>query len=207
MNNKKPINDMKLFYKTSTLLLAALTLAPMLHAEVKPNSLFSDNAVLQRDVAVPVRGTAREGEKVSVEFAGQKVSAVTKDGKWMTRLKPLQAGGPFTMTIMGDNTVTLTNISVGDVWVASGQSNMERPLGNTWSDTAPVDNWQEEIAAANYPQLRQFHVPMALAFNPVADVNGYWDVCSSKTAPGFSAVGYFFGRDLQQAVKVPVGIL
>ena len=98
-------------------------------ADVKPNSLFNDNAVLQRDCVVPIWGTAQDGEKITVEFTGQKVSTVAKDGKWMVRLKPLQAGGPFTMTITGDNTITLTNILVGDVWVAGGQSNMERPLG------------------------------------------------------------------------------
>ncbi len=175
-------------------------------ADVKPNSLFNDNAVLQRDCVAPIWGTARDGEKITVEFTGQKVSTVAKDGKWMVRLKPLQAGGPFTMTIAGDITITLTNILVGDIWVASGQSNMERPL-RACSWAPPIDNWQAEVAAANYRQLRQFYVPENMAYSPVADANGNWMVCSPKTAPDFSAVGYFFGRDLQQAIKVPVGIL
>ncbi len=199
---------MKLFIKASAILLVTLSTTSALHAEVKQNSLFDDNAVLQRDCIVPVWGTARDGEKITVEFAGQKISTVAKDGKWMVRLKPLQAGGPLVMTIVGDNTITLTNILVGDVWVAGGQSNMERPLGAKAIPDAPaIDNAQAEIAAANYPEIRVFTVPLIMAFNPVADANGQWEVCSPETVPHFSAVGYFFARDLQQTIKVPVGLL
>lgn len=104
---------------------AILTLAFTLPATIIPNSLFSDNAVLQRNQTLPVWGTAKTDEKVTVEFAGQKTSSVAEDGKWQVRLKPLQPGGPFTMTIAGgDSFLTITNILVGDVWLASGQSNM-----------------------------------------------------------------------------------
>ena len=176
-------------------------------AAIIPNSLFSDNAVLQRNQPLPVWGTAKTGEKVRVEFAGQMVSTVAKDGKWLIRLKLLQPGGPFTMTITGDdNSLTLTNILVGDVWLASGQSNMQDPLGPTWW-AAPISHWQAEVAAADHPQIRQFKVPMVVSYRPGSDANGSWAVCSPKTAGDFSAAGYFFARDLQPTIKVPIGIL
>ena len=109
-------------------LVALLTIN--LHAEVKPNPLFSDGAVLQRGQKVPVWGTARDGEKVTVEFQGQKTSATAADGKWMVQLDSLTAGGPFTMTITGDNTVKVNNLLVGEVWVCSGQSNMAMLVRN-----------------------------------------------------------------------------
>lgn len=110
------------------------------------------------------------------------------------------------MSIIGDSTITITNILIGDVWVASGQSNMERPLG-TCAWAPPVDNWCAEVAKADHPEFRQFYVSKSIALAPVSDANGYWIVCSPKTATTFSAVGYFFGRDLQQRIKVPIGIL
>ena len=97
-------------------------------AQVKPVSLFSDNMVLQRETNVPVWGTASEGESITVEFEGQKLTTTAKEGKWKVILKPLKAGGPFTMTIKGNNTVTIKNILVGEVWLCSGQSNMERAM-------------------------------------------------------------------------------
>lgn len=193
--------------KTSFALITVLLWVPPLRAEVRPNSLFGDNAVLQRDQRLPVWGTARDGEKVRVEFAGQTKSTVAKQGKWSVRFSPLAAGGPYTLTINGEqNSLTLTNILMGDVWLASGQSNMQDPLGPTWW-AAPVNNWQAEVAAGNYPQIRQFQVPMQVAYRPQTDTKGNWAVCSPQTVPGFSAVGYFFARDLQQTTRVPVGIL
>jgi sialate O-acetylesterase len=198
---------LKLTLKMSLAMVAGLVSTTGLHAEIRPNSLFSDNAVLQRDQSVPVWGTGQDGEPVSVEFAGQKVSGVAKDGKWMVHLHPLKAGGPFNLVIAGDHdSIILTNILVGDVWVASGQSNMQDPLGPSWW-ASPIKNWQEEVTAANYPQIRQFKVPMVAAGRPQTDANGAWSVCSPATVPAFTAAGYFFARDLQQTTKVPVGIL
>lgn len=176
-------------------------------AEVLPNSLFSNDAVLQRDMEVPVWGTARNGEVVTVEFAGQKLTTTTENGKWMVRLKAMKANAtPQTMTIAGDNKIELTGILVGEVWIASGQSNMERALGLTqWQK--PIDNWEQEVAAANYPLIRQYRVQNNVAVEPVADAGGKWIACSSKTVPDFSAVGYFFARDLHKALGVPVGIV
>jgi sialate O-acetylesterase len=176
-------------------------------AEVKPNSLFSDDAVLQEGIPVPVWGTAREGEAITVEFAGQRLSTIARGGKWFVRLKPLAANDlPTDMTIRGDNVVTIKDILVGEVWVASGQSNMERQLGPR--DGQPeIDHWKQEVASANYPLIREYYVPEALTPGLKTDVNSRWTVCSPQTVKDFTAVGYFFARDLFKAKKVPVGII
>ena len=115
--------------KTARLLLLGATLSSgLLYAEVKPNILFTDGAVLQRGQNVPVWGTANDGEKVTVEFAGQKATTTAQGDKWKLELKPLKAGGPFSMKMSGDNEVTVNNLLVGEVWVASWQSNMEWTL-------------------------------------------------------------------------------
>ena len=122
-------------------------------AEVEPNSLFSDGAVLQQGVAVPVWGAGKDGEQVTVKIQDQTVSTTVKDGRWLVRLKPMKAGGPFTMTITGDNTITITNVLVGEVWLCSGQSNMAFHLSR-------AANAAEAIAAAGDSQLRLFTVPL-----------------------------------------------
>ena len=169
-------------------------------ADVKPNGLFTDNAILQRGREVPVWGTARDGEKVTVRIQGQEVSTTAKDGRWMVRLQPLTVGEPLTLTISGDNTITLTNVLVGEVWLCSGQSNM----GFTLNRAA---NAQEAIAAAGDAQLRLFSVPRGSEDQPKADLTGQWKLSAPATASNFSAVAYFFGRDLRRALKVPVGLI
>ncbi len=177
------------------------------YAEVKPNSIFSDNAVLQRGIAIPVYGTANEGERITVQFDGQEVSTVAKDGKWRLVLQPMKANAvPQTMTVRGENAVEIGNVLVGDVWVAGGQSNMERQLGLR-EGQQPIENWQAEAAKADYPQIRQYYVPEHLSLTRQNDANGKWTVCSPKTAADFCAVGFFFARDIQRAEKIPIGIL
>lgn len=188
------------------LLMLASFAALAAQASVKPNSLFSDNAVLQRGVEVPVWGEAAEGEKVTVAFAGQQVTTTAQHGKWMVKLKPLQAGGPFSMIITGDNEVVIKNILVGEVWVCSGQSNMERQLGPRPGQKYITD-WQKERDAALYPEIRQYRVGRKPSPEPVNDAHSKWVVCSPATASDFSAVGYFFARDLYRQLKVPVGLL
>jgi len=120
-------------FTTRFCVLTALTFAFAAHAEVKLHGLFSDNMVLQRDAAVPVWGWADDGEKVTVEFRNQKVSTTAKDGKWMVKLKKLKAGGPDELRVNGKNAITLKNVLVGEVWIASGQSNMEWPMRASFS--------------------------------------------------------------------------
>jgi sialate O-acetylesterase len=190
-------------------LLAVLPVIPSdLLAEVVPNPLFSDNAVLQQGLPVPVWGTAADGEKVTVEFAGQKVSSTAANGTWKVRLQPMPADcKPSIMTISGaSNRVTLTNILVGEVWVCSGQSNMERQLGPR-AGQKPLVNWEAEAASANHPLLRHFLVKHVMSTNPLSQVSGDWQVCTPLTATNFTAVGYYFGRDLQKDLHVPVGLL
>ena len=169
-------------------------------AEVELNSLFTDGAVLQQGVAAPVWGAGKDGEQITVKIQDQTVSATVRDGRWLVRLKPMKAGGPFTMTITGDNTITLTNMLVGEVWLCSGQSNMAFHL-------AQAANAADAIAAAADSQLRLFTVPYGATDTPKTEVPGSWKESSPETARGFSAVAWFFGRDLRRALKVPVGLI
>ena len=169
-------------------------------AAVVPAALFSDNAVLQQGIPAPVWGFADNGEKVTVRFQDQELSTVAKDGKWMVRLAPLKAGGPFSMTITGSNTIELANILVGEVWVCSGQSNMQFGLQSAY--TGP-----EAVAGATNPNIRLFSVPLKTSYTPLDDIKSSWALCSPETAKSFTAVGYFFGRDLNEALGVPVGLI
>jgi sialate O-acetylesterase len=192
------MTDTKTFYLLT--LLALLSFTAVGRAAVKPNSLFSDNAVLQQESPIPVWGVAKEGEKVTVTLDGQSVSTTSKDGKWKVLLPAHKAGGPYEMKISGENTITITNVLVGEVWVCSGQSNMSWDLQRT-------ENAATDIAAANYPALRMFTVGRKTAANPLEEAVGSWEVCTPATSPHFSAVGYFFGRDVMKARAVPVGMI
>ena len=157
--------------------------------------------MLQRGQTIPVWGTANEGEKVTVEFAGQTATTTTaSSGKWRVDLQPLEAGGPFTMKISGDNTVTVNNLLVGEVWVASGQSNM------AWTFSR-AHNAAKEAPKATYPKIRMFTVKQTIAVTPRQNPVGSWVECSPQTVNRFSAVGYFFARDLHRKLGVPVGII
>jgi sialate O-acetylesterase len=171
------------------------------------NPLFQNNAVLQCDARVPVWGAARDGEKITVTFGGQTVTTIGKDGAWKIWLKPMKPNAtPQTLTVRGDTTSVIANVLVGEVWVASGQSNMERQLGLR-AGQQPIADWEREVAAANYPQIRQFYVPQTKSLTPQTTVKGSWSVCSPETVKDFTAVGYFFARDLFAARHVPVGII
>ena len=192
----------------------ALGIAAAARGEVKPSALFGDHMVLQSGMAVPVWGTADPGEKVSVTFLTQnKTATADAAGKWMVRLDKLKAGGPFELTIAGKNAgetpVVLKDVLVGEVWLGSGQSNMQFYVSKNGQGHAPYGllDEEKEIAAANYPQLRMFTVKNVKAYDPLSDVTGDWQVCTPETVPNFSAVGYVFGRDLNQALKLPVGIV
>ena len=169
-------------------------------ADVKLHGLFSDNMVLQRNTAVPVWGWADEGEKVTVEFQGQKVSATARDGKWMVRLKELKAGGPEEMLVTGKNSINLRNVLVGEIWIASGQSNMEWPMRASFQP-------ETEIAKTANRLLRLYTVPKLKADEPRDNVAASWLECGPATTSNFSAVAYYFARDLAAALRVPVGVI
>ncbi len=176
-------------------------------ADVKLPALISDNMVLQQGRQAAIWGTADPGEQVTVSLGDQNQTTTTDaSGAWKVQLGPLKKGGPLEMTVAGKNTVTIHNVLVGEVWVCSGQSNMEFAL---WNHVVfgGAKNFEQEVAAANYPVLRLFIVKKAVAGKPQSDVQGQWVVASPETAGNFSAVGYFFGRDLQRAMKFPVGLI
>ncbi len=187
------------FFVLSPILLAVLSQG--IHAEIHVPSIIGDNMVLQQGLKVRIWGTAQPGERLTVTFAARKANATTDaKGRWQTLIGPFKAGGPFTMTISGSNTLTLSNVLVGEVWICSGQSNMEWPLVNAKGGT-------EAVAQANYPEIRLFTVLKKTAAAPLDDVEGRWVVTTPEQAHQFSAVGYFFGRELYQRMKVPVGLI
>jgi sialate O-acetylesterase len=189
--------------RSALLLSAALAtcLVPRLVAEVKLPAIIGDNAVLQADAPLPIWGTAAVGEEVTVKVADQSQSTKAgADGRWQVKLAPLKTGGPLELTVAGTNTIVLKNLLVGEVWVGSGQSNMEFVVKGA-NDSA------KEIAAADFPKIRLFIVAKKTSAEPVADCSGKWVECSPATVPGFSAVAYFFGRELHQKLGVPVGLI
>jgi len=197
---------MILLTKRNITLLFVLVVCFKSFATVKPNSLFSDNMVLQRGVAIPIWGTASEGERVTVTFNGHKVTTIAKEGKWLVKLKALKANSkPSEMIISGETTVKIENILVGEVWVCSGQSNMEMLLSSAWPK--PIINWKEEAAAANYPEIRQYHVAKKATDSLVSDANSKWVICDTTSVKKFTAIGYFFARDLYKHLNVPIGII
>jgi sialate O-acetylesterase len=178
-----------------------LCVAGAARANVRLPALFSDHAILQRDVPLPVWGWAAPGETVTVSLGESK--ATTKSGasgKWSVRLAPQPATGrPVTLTVAGKNTITVQDIMMGDVWLCGGQSNMEFSLG---AADAPDD-----IRSADLPLVRHFGVEYNFANTPQSDVKGRWQVCTPETAPGFTAVGFYFGRKVHAETGVPIGLL
>ena len=195
--------------------LVAATLAggASARAEVKMPAIFSDHMVLQQQIPVPVWGWAQPGEDVTVTFNGQKLSAkANENGRWGVKLTPLAASAtPAELEIAGKNTVKFTDVLVGEVWVCSGQSNMEFGIRN-------AVNGDKEVAEADHPLIRLFTVPKKVTGVPQDDVRrdppfgGEWLACTPTNVGGggwggFTAAGYFFGRDLQNELKVPVGLI
>ncbi len=199
--------------RTSPLLFVCglLSTATLAIATVQLASPFGDHMVLQQGQPVPVWGTAAAGESVTVEFGGQKKSTrAASDGKWRIDLSALPVsseGRIFKVTGSATATpVALNDVLVGEVWICGGQSNMERQLGPR-PPQKPIVGWEKEVAAADHPTIRQFYVTQKNSLAPLSTLTGSWTVCSPETAADFTAVGYFFARDLQQALHVPVGII
>ncbi|HTX98564.1 MAG TPA: sialate O-acetylesterase [Bacteroidota bacterium] len=193
-------------------LLAFVVLVSPVFAGPAPNrlaSVFSDNMVLQQQRAVPVWGNGSPGAAVSVQASWGKSASGTVgvDSAWQVRLQTPRAGGPFTLEIhVGDSLFTLKNVMVGEVWLCSGQSNMEMPLQG-WPPNAVIDSSAREIREATYGDIRLLTVPRAASLLPLSTFNARWVECSPATASGFSATAYFFGRALYKKLHVPIGLV
>ncbi len=193
-------------YRHSLCLLALATMltgcAPFGTAtNVSVSPMFSDHMVLQRDIPLKVWGNATPGQTVIVSIARQDVTAVAnKEGKWTATLAPRPAGGPHSLRVAGKQAKVFTDVLYGDVWICSGQSNMGQQVASSL-------NPAEEIAAANYPQIRFYSVPNSPAVDPLPRCFSGWEVCSPNNVGIFSAAGYFFGRDLHKSLNVPIGLI
>ncbi|NOT92860.1 sialate O-acetylesterase [Ferruginibacter sp.] len=173
-----------------------------LFANLSLPKIFSDNMVLQRNVLIPVWGWADAGEKIEVQFNKQvKTVKADKNGKWMLRLDIENAGGPYDLIIKGKNLIQIKNVLVGEVWLCSGQSNMEWTVGQS-------NNAKNEIASANYPFIRHVKIPHTISSLPQPDlVSGSWEVCDSTTVGAFSGIGFFFAKNIYNELKIPVGLI
>jgi sialate O-acetylesterase len=189
----------ELFIVLAVVLADVLWMPLTTKGDVTPHALISNGVVLQRDRAVNVWGTADRGEVVTVRFRGRESLTTTGgDGQWRLQVESQQAGGPFPLTIAGKNTIAL-NVWVGDVWVCSGQSNMWWPVA-----TRPRS---KELIGTENPSIRLFTVSQRKSEVPRRDVEGEWQACGPESLVGFSAVAYYFGRELQATQKIPVGLI
>ncbi len=171
-------------------------------ADVKLPAVFGDNMVMQREAEAPIWGWADPGEEVAVSTCWKATANTRADanGKWSVNIKTPKAAGPHEVTIKGKNTIILKNVLLGEVWICSGQSNMQ------WAMTQ-TQNPKKDIAAANYPNIRLFTVNRVRAEKPQDNCQGSWSQCSPETVRGFSAVGYFFGKHLYDQMDVPIGLI
>ncbi|MBP6182126.1 sialate O-acetylesterase [Flavobacterium sp.] len=192
----------------SLILCAKLSLT----AQIKLPALVSDNMVLQRNTSINLWGWASPNEKISIQLEWQNTPLETIadiDGNWKVVAKtPDGSEKAYSITLEGKNKIMLHNILIGEVWLCSGQSNMFFPVGReekTWK--TGVQNYEEEIKTANYPTIRLFTVATDASPKPLNDIKGNWQICSPNSIGKFSAVGYFFGRDLLQKLNIPIGLI
>lgn len=186
----------------STILFVACLCCLSIQAQVSLPAFFTNNMVLQRNVAIPVWGHAAAYEKLELTFHNQvKFVRADKDGKWMTQLNAEPAGGPYQLSVKGKNSIVLSNILVGEVWLCSGQSNMEWSVGQS-------DNAAREIQAARNPFIRQIKIQHQVSSLPAADVKtDGWKICDPATVADFTGVGYFFAKHIYDSIGVPVGLI
>lgn len=188
--------------------LASLSFALAAHAEVRLPHALSDHAVLQRDRSIHLWGWSTPAAHLSARFHQQQVSTIADSlGRWNLWLQPESAGGPYLLTLTGDgDDITVHDLLVGDVWIASGQSNMEFPLQGFGPDT-PLKNQATEIASATQPRLRLLRLDHQSSDFPLSNQPSDWTLCTPDTARIFSAVAYFFGREIAQQQNVPIGLI
>ncbi|GAA3759844.1 sialate O-acetylesterase [Flavobacterium ginsengiterrae] len=179
-----------------------LVFSVIANAEVRMPLLFSDGMVLQRNKQIPIWGFADANENIEVHFNKQiKKTTADKNGKWTLNLNPEKAGGPFELIIVGKNKITIKNVLVGEVWICSGQSNMEFQVFKTM-------NAEKEISSADYPMIRHFGVAQDLSGTPKDDLKqGKWEEANKQNVGNFTAVGYYFARKLYSELKIPIGII
>lgn len=185
------------------ILLSTVVETDVLQAQIRLPSLVSDSMVLQRDQPIRLWGWALAGEEVRVLFGGKKYTTKTGDeGKWTLTLPPMAAGGPYNMTIRGSNTIRLKHILLGDVWLCSGQSNMEFPMKQA------RERYAKEIASSENPAIRQFRITeRKYSFTPLPDLKGKWSAADPNSVLDFTAAGYFFALGLYNKYKVPIGLI
>lgn len=196
--------------KQRTLLLAALLmLSGTMYAKIVLPPMFSDNMVLQQQTDAPIWGQAKSGAtvKITTSWNGKTYETqADKEGKWKLSVSTPQAGGPYELTLTDGSKLTLKNVMIGEVWICSGQSNMEMPLDG-WGK---IMNYQQEVAAANHPNIRLLQAEHVTSSQPESDIairsNG-WQVCSPATIADFSATAYFFGREIAEKQNVPIGLI
>ncbi len=192
---------MKIFIK----IVGFLLLIADIQAQISLPSVFSDHMVLQQNSDVPVWGWGVASSKIKVVGSwapkDTAVAIVRPDGSWETTLKTTTAGGPYTLFILGNGKHELKDVMLGEIWLCSGQSNME------WTPMSNIDNRDQEIAAANYPNIRFFHIPKRGAATPQNNCEASWAACTPDVMKNTSAVAYFFGRNLQQNLNIPVGLI
>jgi sialate O-acetylesterase len=194
--------------KYRLLIFCFLIFGNLLYAAVKPANLFSEHMVLQRDVPIPVWGTAVPGEKITVSLNKSKTATrADASGRWKVKLKKQEAGGPYLLSIKGKSVVEIKDVYVGDVWLCSGQSNMDMTVAKEDRYWCGVDNEKFEVENAGYPFIRVFDVDFTPNNAIQTDVKGLWEVCSPSTVGHFSACAYFFAREIYNKYKIPIGLI
>ena len=188
--------------KKLCLILAVICCSLLSFANVTLPRIFGSSMVLQRNKPIAVWGWADAGEKITVQFNKQiKKTKAAKDGSWKVELQQEAAGGPYQLVVAGKNTIAFEDVLVGEVWICSGQSNMEWSVKNS-------DSAKREIREADYPMIRHIKVPRTVAASPAKDITGgVWQKADSTTTGDFTAVGYFFARKLFKELHVPIGLI
>ncbi|UII25334.1 sialate O-acetylesterase [Fulvivirga maritima] len=192
--------------KYSLLLILFIMSTALADAKVKLPKVLADHMVIQRNQPITIWGWADKGEQITVEFNGEKATTkAKKNGEWQVELPAMKHGGPYTLTVKGEgDPVILNDILIGDVWICSGQSNMEMPIDG-WGT---VDNAAKEIKNADHPNIRLLTVEQDRSFSPKENIKkGEWKVCTPENIPSFSAAGYFFGRKINKELDVPIGLI
>ena len=205
IKHKRKVKASLLFILTYVLLFSACQNSQNPAQNIELNSMFSDNMVLQRNQDIPIWGIADPGGQIVVSLNNkQKKGKVDENGNWRVDLNAAKAGGPYELSVMGQDTILFENVMLGEVWVCSGQSNMQMAVGG-WGQ---VTNFKKEVEDANYPNIRLISVKRTTSNTPLdtVEISG-WEECNPTTIPEFSAVAYFFGRHLYKNIDVPIGLI